>query len=336
MATVQLADIYVPEPFEAAIDEAAVEQNRFIQSGVLASDSVIQSMAASGGAIGELPFYKPLDASGEPDYTTDNPASSSTPDKITSGLQKYRKAMMQKSWSVMDLSRELSMRDPFAAVTAKIGQYWATQTQKRVIQSAMGVLADNVANDSGDMVFSIATDAVGAVTDAERISADAVLSAKATMGDHASSLAVIAMHSVVYTRLQRQNLITFIPDARGEVNIPTYLGYAVVVDDSMPAVAGTNRITYTSILFAISSIAFAPTSPTIPSELERLASTGNGGGQTIIHSRKTELIHPFGFANDGTPAAGQTLTLAELATATTWNRVISRKIVGMAFLQTNG
>lgn len=335
MATVQLADIYVPVPFNNAVDEAAIELNRFVQAGVLSTDPIVQNAASVGGVTGELPFYKPLDASGEPDYVTDNPASSSVPDKITSGLQTYRRAMLHKSWSVMDLTRELSMKDPFAAITSKIGQYWATQNQKRVINTAMGILADNVANDGSDMLFSVATDDVGAITDAERISADAVLSAKATMGDHAEALSVIAMHSVVYTRLQRQNLIAFIPNARGEVNIPTYLGYVVVVDDGLPAVAGVNRITYTSILFSAGAISYAQGSPEVPSELERLASTGDGGGQTIIHSRQSNIIHPQGTACTGVPA-GQSLTLAELAAATTWNRVIDRKKIGIAFLQTNG
>ena len=198
----------------------------------------------------------------------------------------------------------------------------------------MGVLADNVANDSSDMLYSVANDLVAAVADAERISADAVISAKQTLGDHAEMLSAIAMHSIIYSRLQRQNLITFIPNARGEVNIPTYLGYRVVVDDGLPAVAGTNRITYTSILFAAGSIAYGIGSPPVPSELEREALAGDGGGQDIVVSRKTELIHPNGFQMTGTPAA-DSATLAELAAAASWDRVVVRKNVGMAFLQTN-
>jgi len=335
MATVQLADIYVPVPFNNAVDRAAIEMNRFAASGILGSNDALNAAAAVGGVLGELPFYNPLDISAEPNYTTDNPATLAVPDKITSAKQVYRRAMMHKSWSVMDLSIELSMKDPFKAITDKIGQYWATIIQKRVISSALGVLADNVAGDAADMRFSIATDAVAAITDAERISADAVISAKQTLGDHAGMLSAIAMHSVIYSRLQRQNLITFIPNARGEVNIPTYLGYEVIVDDSMPAVAGVNRITYTSILFAKGAIANGKGAPDVPSEMERLASTGNGGGQTIIHTRKSEIIHPYGFSTVTAPA-GQSQTLAELANANAWNRVVVRKNVGMAFLQTNG
>lgn len=335
MAVTQLADVYVGVPFNKGVDEAATELNAFLASGVLGTDPITQAEANGTGKTGEIPFYTPLDASGEPNYSSDNSASSSTPAKITGGKQIYRKNFSNKSWSTMDLTRELALADPLAAITGKIGQYWATQTEKRVIKSAMGVLADNVANDSGDMLYSIATDSVSAITDAERISPTAVLTAKATMGDHAELLSVIAMHSVVYTNLQKQNLITFIPNARGEVNIPTYLGYRVVVDDSMPAIAGTNRITYTTILFALGAFSYATGTPAVPSELLRVPAAGDGGGQDILFSRRTELIHPQGFQMTGSPA-GASATLTELAAATSWDRVVARKNVGMAFLQTNG
>ena len=335
MAEVRLADVYVPVPFNKAVDQKALELNAFWQSGILREDPIITAAALVGGVIGELPFFNPLATTAEPNYTTDNPATVSTPEKISGDKQIYRKNMSHNSWSTMDLSRELALADPLGAITSGIGGYWATQSEKRVIQSAMGVLNDNVANDGGDMVYSIATDSVAAITDAERISAEAVLFTKATMGDHAELLTTIAMHSVVYTRLQIQNLIVYIPNARGEIVIPTYLGYRVVVDDSMPAVAGTNRITYTTILFSQGSVAYGVGSPMVPSEQERVAGSGNGGGQDILHSRRTEIIQPQGFQNTGTPA-GQSLTLAELAAATTWDRVIARKKIGIAFLQTNG
>ncbi|HEL8745379.1 TPA: coat protein, partial [Listeria monocytogenes] len=67
------------------------------------------------------------------------------------------------------------------------------------------------------------------------ISGNLVLDAKQLLGDSSDRLSLMVMHSAVYTALQKQNLIAFIPNARGEVNIPTYLGYRVVVDDGVPS-----------------------------------------------------------------------------------------------------
>jgi hypothetical protein len=336
MATVQLADVYEPLTFNQAVQESAIELNAFYQSGVLAADGVINQMADVGGTIGELPFYLGL-TNDEPNYSNDNPAATSTPAKVASGKQIFRKAMMNKSWSTMDLARELALSDPLAAITNRVGHYWSTMLNRRVIQTAMGVLGDNAANDSGDMVYSIATDDAGAVTVAEQISADAVIQAAGTLGDHAGKLSVIAMHSVVYQRLQSQNLIDFIQPSVTSVSIPTYLGYRVVVDDSMPAIAGVNRITYTTVLFSTGAFAYGMGTPTVPSEIERKPDTGNGGGQEILYSRRTDIIHPYGFEFTSSSVAGQSPTEAELATTANWDRVYAeRKNIGMAFLQTNG
>ena len=174
------------------------------------------------------------------------------------------------------------------------------------------------------------------VEDLMEYPADVVIDAAQTMGDHKRLLSAIAMHSVVYTSLQKLNLITYIPNSRGEVNIPTYLGYTVVVDDSMPAVAGTNRITYTSILFSAGAFGMGNNTQIVPSELDRLPAAGHGGGQDILYSRQGGIIHPRGITVTGTPASTRSFTLAELAAAATWNRVYDRKKIGIAFLQTNG
>ena len=335
MATVQIADIYNPLTFAPAEQEMQLELNRFINSGVLTMDPRLSAMAATGGNIGELPFFKPLGTE-EPNYSTDNPAVNSTAAKITSDKMVFRLASQNKSWSTMDLAVELALQDPTQAITGKIGEYWATNNEKRAIQSAMGILADNVANDSGDMVNNIATDSASAVTANELIGSDAIIDTVQTMGDHGENLGVIAMHSVPYRRLQKQNLIDFIPNSRGEVNIPTYQGKTVIVDDSLPAVAGSNRITYTSILFSQGAMAGGFGAPQNASELDRDPSSGNGGGETILYSRRSDIFHFLGFTFTSANVAGQSATQAELATAANWDRVWNRKNVGIAFLQTNG
>lgn len=334
MAEVRLADIYNPLTFARRTQEAQLELNVFINSGVMVTDAELQTQIGAGGNIGELTNYNPL-GTPEPNYSNDNPADNSTPNKVDSTKQRFRLASQNQSWSTMDLSRELALEDPVGAITGRVGQYWATTNERRLIRTMLGILADNVANDAGDMLHSVATDTAGAVTDAERISPDVVLTAKQTMGDHAGSLTTIAMHSAIFTRLQRQNLIVYIPNARGEITIPTYLNYTVLVDDSLPAVMGTNRITYTCILFGGGSVGMANGRVVTPSEIDRKPSAGNGGGQDVIHSRRSDLIHPFGFDFTSAAVAGQSATFAELQTAANWNRIWARKHIPIAFLQVN-
>jgi len=335
MSTTQIANIYNPLVFDAAVDEAAIEQNTLLQAGVLVPNPQLDDMASQGGNIGEMPFFTPL-ATTEPEYINDTSTDVGTPANIDSETMIWRLAKMHKSWSTMDIARELALADPMAAITAKIGGYWATQRQKRLVAAALGILADNVANDSSDMLHSVATDANSTVTAAEKISGETVIDACQTMGDAKEMLSIIAMHSVVYTTLQKQNLIDYIPNSEGIVNIPTYLGKTVLVDDSLPAVAGTYRITYTTLLLSQGAFEFGEGRLLLPSELERVPNAGYGGGQDIIHTRKADIIHPRGMSFISGSVAGKSPTLAELALAANWNRVMSRKNVGIAFLKTNG
>lgn len=177
MATVRLSDIYNPLTFARREQEAQIELNRFLNAGVAVTDPALQDQIGAGGNIGELTNFNPL-GTPEPNYSTDDPAVNSTPQKIDSVKMRFRLANQNQSWSVMDLSRELALEDPVGAITGRIGAYWATTNERRIIASAMGILANNVASNGGDMLVSVATDAAGAVADAQRISPDTVLNGK--------------------------------------------------------------------------------------------------------------------------------------------------------------
>lgn len=334
MATVQISDIYNPLTFDPAVQEKQEELNRFIASGVMVRDARLDAQASAGGNIGEMPYGKPLGTQ-EPNYSDDDPSNLSTPQNVTSSRMRWRLAAQNQSWSTMDLARELALQDPVGWITDRIAQYWATNNEKRLIQSAMGVLADNVANDSGDMVISIATDAVGAVTAAETISGNAVIDTLGTLGDSDDAIGVIAVHSTVRDSLRKQDLIAFVRNSEGVLVGEAYLGKTLVVDDSLPAVAGVNRITYTSILFGAGAFGNGEGNVNMPSETIRVPGAGNGGGEEVLHSRRSDIIQPVGMDFLSAAIAGQSADQAELALPANWNREFARKQIPLAFLQTN-
>lgn len=337
-AQVRLVDIYEPTAFNAAVQESATEKNAFLASGILSRDPRIDAMVETGGMIGELPNFNPL-TNDEPDYTTDDPTDLAETAKIDSGTQIYRLANQHKSWSTMDLARQLALQDPLGAITNRIGHYWGVNSQQRVVSSAMGVLADNVSNYSSDMVVNASIiDGDNAAAE-NLIHADAVIDAVATLGDAGTLITAIAMHSVCYTTLQKLNLITFIPDARGEINIPMYLNLRVIVDDKLDVTAGaTSGYVYTSVLFGVGAFGYGTTPAMQPSELERIAGAGKGGGQDILHYRQNEIIHPQGFAFQSSGIAqGISATRAQLEAGAQWDRIYTdRKNIPLAFLKTNG
>lgn len=334
MATTQIADIYNPVAFAAGAQEMQVELNAFIQSGVITGDPRVAGFASNGGTKNEIAFLKPL-GTPEPNYSNDDPTDKSVASKIVGAKMDVRTALQNQSWSVMDLAQELALAKPVEGITSRIGDYWATVNERRIIAACTGILADNVANDGGDMLNDVSI-TTGTITDANRVNADAIIDTVQTMGDHGSNIRVIAMHSQQYSKLQKLNLIDFIPDSRGEVNIPTYQGKRVVVDDSLvPDTTVPAYPVYTMILFTEGAFVGGEGMPENASELWRDPSAGNGGGEQFLYSRRTDIQHPLGFSCVGTPA-GTSLTLAELAAATTWDRVWERKNTGIAFLKVNG
>ena len=109
----------------------------------------------------------------------------------------------------------------------------------------------------------------------------------------------------------------------------------VTVDDSLPVVAGVNSPEYTTVLFAPGAFGYGTGVLGVPSEMDREPSHGYGGGEDILYTRRNPIIQPAGFSFVATPATGTTATLAELATATSWDRVLERKNCGIAFLKHN-
>lgn len=334
MATVQLADIVEPTVFTAYMLQLSKELSAFRQSGVITQTEEFDTLAMAGGSLIHMPFWNEQ-ASDDPNIGTDNPATTSTPKKIGADEQVAIKHRHNQSWSAADLAGIVAGSDPLRAIASRVANYWSRVQQKYLVSTLMGLLADNVANDSSDMLHTIATDPV-TLTDAERISAAAIVSAWATLGDASSDVTAIGMHSVPYHHLQGKDLITFQPTSGQDVGFGTYLGKTVIVDDGFTAVAQTNQTKYTSVLFGGNSVAYGEGAPKVPTEVEREASQGNGEGVENLHSRRHYVMHPRGFAWLSGSMASTSPTRAEAAAAANWNRVYERKAIPLAFLETNG
>lgn len=335
MALVQLADIVDVTVFQDLPAVNSPERTAFFKSGIIVRTPLLDELARQAGSIEELPFWKDLDATSEVNYSDDT-ENSATPLKIVQGKQIARKAFVNKGWKESDLASELVLGgDALTRVRNRTDDYFTKQFSRRLIATANGILADNVANDASDMVNDIAAESIATQSASTKWSRTAFTSATFTMGDAQDEIKAIGVHSGVYKQMVDANDIDFIPDSEGNGEIPTYLGRRVIVDDTLPVIAGaTDGVKYVSVLFGAGMFGYGEGMAKVPVEVEREASQGNGGGTEALWVRKTWLLHPFGFQCTGTPA-GDSLTLAELAVATTWDRVVERKNVPLAFLITN-
>lgn len=337
MATTRLSDVIVPEVFFAYMMKETMTKTAFFQSGIIKQDPALQAFVAGGGLTTNIPSFSDLSDAAGAAIGSDDPAVSITPDKIGSFKQVGIRNIRAKAWSDMDLTREMIGADPMQAIASRVADWWGREFQRHLIASMRGIVADNVANDASDMVIDIGTDAVGTPAATELISAEAIVDAHGTMGDASDALSTIAMHSVVYNRLIKEDLIDFIPDSEGKIQFPTYLGYRVIKDDGLPAIAGTNRVKYHTYLFAEGAVAYAEAPVSVPAEVDRMPEVGNGTGQESLYTRRQYVLHPQGFAWTDAARVGQFPSNAECENATNWDRVYpERKQVPMAVLITNG
>lgn len=335
--TTRLSDVVVPSVFNTYMSKDTMQQSAFYQTGVFRSDADLANKLAGGGRTFNVPFWKDLDDT-ESDTASDDPDSLAIPSKLTSGTDVARRQIRTKGWSTANLTQELAGSDPMKHISARTGAYWGRQLDDVAIASVRGVFADNAANDAGDMINDDSTDAVGAPSAAELFNAEGLMDAAQTMGDAKRSLKLLVMHSVVHTRLAKNDLIDFRPDSQQANSWHEFFGdYRVHVSDKTTAIAGVNRIRYHTYLFGTDAIGWAESPVDKPVEMEPKPSAGDGMGIEVMWTRKQFAIHPYGIKWTDTTVGGEFPTNAELRLAANWDRVYAeRKQIPMALYVTNG
>lgn len=328
-----LADVVFREELRDYITVNSVEKTAFFESGILTSNSDMSTLLASPSNTFTIPWWVDLDASIESNYSNDVYTDIAVPLSVTSASMQARAAYLNEGWNCMNLVKNITNQDPLEFVAGRLLSYWRRAAQRRAIATVVGIYNDNVASNGGDMV----QDAGGI------ISAASIIRAKATMGDYSGQLgglSVIAMHSAVQTELQILNLIDFTPLADQVPEFGRFQGMRVVVDDSMPVIAGTPN-KYLSVIFGPGAMGFAEETPPGEDGLEydRTPDRGNGGGAETLWNRRNFVMHPLGYSFlsatiTGTPTTTRPISAnwSDLALATNWERKWSRKQVPLAFI----
>lgn len=356
MSAVQISDIVVPEVFGPYTQVLTAERSRLVQSGVMVTNPRLNELLAGGGQTFTVPSWQDLDASdstGSENVATDDIADiqsasfengtpldanrgDATPQKIGTATEVAARMVRNQSWSATQLAGELAGSDPMNAISTRVAYYWTRRLQRIFVAVWNGIIADNLlAPDSGDThtQYDLINNISGSsfIDGVTNFSAEAFIDAALTMGDNMEVLTAVMVHSVVYARMQKNNLIDFIPDARGEVQIPTFLGREVIVDDGMPRTGSV----YDAWLFGMGAAQFGEAPHDVPTEVSREALAGNGNGQEILTTRRVYSVHPTGHAYvQGTIASGGPSN-TNLATAANWARHYpERKQIKFAVLRT--
>jgi len=304
MPKTTVADVIVPEVFNPYVVEKTTELSALYQSGIVASSDELDSLALSGGRLINMPYWNDLD--GDDEVLSD--INALDVERITSGQDIAALLMRGKAWSVNDLAKALSGDDPMQVIGQLVAGYWARRMQAAILSILEGVFA---APSMAPNVYN---------TDV-RIDSDNMILASQCLGDAKSKLTGYLMHSAVEADLARQDLIDFTKDSTGSIEIPTYFGKPVIVDDGCPVANGV----YTTYIFGQGAIGYGEGAAPVPTETTRDALSGDD----ILINRRHFILHPRGVRWLDQVVADRSPNNAELANPANWLRVYDAKNVRM-------
>lgn len=339
--TTLVSDVVVPQLFTGYTQQLTEVKSRLIRSGVVGRDPFLDNFLAGGGLTINAPSFKDLDTSDAENVSSDNTGTSS-PNKIGTATEIAVRMSRNNSWASADLTAALAGTDPMNAIAGLVSDYWVRRLQLAFVAMMTGLFADNAAAPSGsdthtqnDMTVDISgasfTDGV------TNFSAESFIDACLTMGDSADDVTTMFVHSVVYGRMLKNNLINFVQDSANglAIKIPTFLGREVIVDDSMPVSSGV----FQTWLFGGGAVRLGMGSPKVPTEVWRNPQAGNGGGQEVLFNRVEWSLHAKGnkyaVASPAMGGPSNAATTGNLAHQDSWSRIFpERKQIKIARLVT--
>lgn len=160
-----------------------------------------------------------------------------------------------KAWEELDFSYDITGHVDFMAnVAQQISDYWNEIDQNTIVSVLKGIFnmtgAANLKFVNGHTAdIRDVTNSNNAVGYMDATSLNSAI--QKASGDHKNRFTLVAMHSVVATNLENQNLLTYVKqnDANGmqrDTAMATLNGKLVLIDDSMPVENGYVAATSTT------------------------------------------------------------------------------------------
>lgn len=339
MASVALADIIVPTIFTAYTQKQTEEKSKFVRSGILQRSSVLDTfLNSNGGNTLNRPSWKDLDNDVELVASDASGVayggSGVTPNNLGTFNEIAVRLIRTQQWGARKLQDYISGDDAMRAIAGRVSDYEARRLQALVLAILTGVFADNDAAPSGsehvqgDLTFDASGGAF--VEGVTNFTADNLFNAQQTMGDSQEDLRILCVHSAVYTRMKKNNLIDFKQDSVTGASLATFQGMDVIYDDGMPKSGNI----YDSYLFAPGALEIGWGNVEKGTEVDWAPEAGNGIGEEVLYRRWMQSVHPMGHAYVGA-ATGGGPTNAVLDDAASWERRCpERKQVKIARLKT--
>lgn len=231
-----------------------------------------------------------------------------------------------KAWTEKDFSYDITGGQDFMQnIAQQVAEYWTGVDQATILAILEGVFGMTDAKGK-EFVDNHTYDVTGA--DDGCVTVTTLNSAmQQACGANKKKFSLVFMHSTIATNLENLNLIKHLTytDKDGvtrDIELYTWNGRLVVVDDDLPAATGEDGSTvYTTYVLGDGAISFEDIGVKMPYEMARDPKT-NGGVDTL-YTRQRKAIVPFGISYEKKSQATLSPTDAELKTGDNWALVNS-------------
>ena len=335
-----IANIYEPGLWDPYFLEATTSKSFLIRSGIAGTDPALIDAASKGGRTVDMPFWD--DLAHDTGSTTRSKVATDddteiTPAGVTSDKDQAVKDFRTQAFQVAPIVKYVAGDDPAKVVVDNFATWWAKEEHRLLLLKLKGAFLNSTVYGNLQNDISVAQATTSA---ANLIGSDAIIDTQFKLGDAYDKLTGMIMHSTVYKRLKKLDLVQDVPDSQqvGTV-IKKYGELEVIVDDDMTVYDGTTYKLYYTYLFGKNAVGRVdiPLESDDPNlELYRNPKAGTGAGMLDIISRRYMLLHLRGIKYYDSNMAGVTPSDAELIDPTNYTQVYLTKNIRIARLVTNG
>ena len=295
-----------------------MKRNELIKSKAIITNTALASMFPdqSGGNYATIPYKGKIGKSTKNyDGATDIDANRS--DTYTQGIVVIGRA---DAWIETDFSAEITGVDFMDNVAEQISEYW-----QEVDQDTLLAILEGIFKMTGDFVTKHTYD-ISAEIEATFGVTTLNTAIQKACGDNKNAFALAIMHSLVATKLENLNLVTYLKytDASGvqrDLGLGTLNGRLVIIDDSMPVDLTTGK--YTTYVLGTASIVEVNCGAKVPYEMSRDPKTN--GGEDTLYGRQRKAYIPQGISFTKTTMASLSPTDTELKLGTNWELINNGK-----------
>ena len=235
-----------------------------------------------------------------------------------------------KAWTERDFSYDITGGEDFIDnIAQQLAEYWEEVDQDTIIHILNGVFA--MADTQGakfvqahtyDITAAVNSEGKTGVGDGTTLNS----AIQKACGDNKGRFTLAIMHSVVATGYENLHLLAYMKytDSTGmerDLAIGTLNGRIVLVDDSMPVIAGENNDPdkYITYVLGDGAIEYTDCGAKVPYEVDRDPATN--GGQDTLYARQRKSFAPYGISFTKASMAKESPTDAELETGSNWQLV---------------